>query len=104
MAQLVKKPPAIQETWVRSLSLEDPLEKGKATDSSILAEFHGLYIAWGRKELGTTDFTSLPGSCSHLACCSLQPCPGREETADNSFLENSTLTAGEGAGGTQRGS
>ena len=34
---LVKKPPAIRETWVRSLGWEDPLEKGKATHSSILA-------------------------------------------------------------------
>ena len=37
MAQLVKNPLAMQETWVRSLSWEDPLEKGKATHSSILA-------------------------------------------------------------------
>ena len=37
MSQLVKSPPAMQETWVRSLGLEDPLEKGKATRSSILA-------------------------------------------------------------------
>ena len=37
VAQLVKNLPAMQETWVRSLSQEDPLEKGKATHSSILA-------------------------------------------------------------------
>ena len=37
MAQLVKNLPAIWETWVRSLGWEDPLEKGKATHSSILA-------------------------------------------------------------------
>ena len=37
VAQLVKNPPAVWETWVRSLSWEDPLEKGKATHSSILA-------------------------------------------------------------------
>ena len=37
VAQLVKNPPAMQETRVRSLSWEDPLEKGKATHSSILA-------------------------------------------------------------------
>ena len=36
-AQLVKNPPAIQETWVRSLGWEDPLEEGMATRSSILA-------------------------------------------------------------------
>ena len=33
VAQLVKKPPAMQETWVRSLGWEDPLEKGRATQS-----------------------------------------------------------------------
>ena len=37
VAQTVKNPPAIQETWLRSLGWEDPLEKGKATHSSILA-------------------------------------------------------------------
>ena len=36
VAQLVKNPPAMQETWVRSLVWEDPLKKGKATHSSIL--------------------------------------------------------------------
>ena len=36
MAQLVKNPPAMWETWVRSLDWEVPLEKGKATHSSIL--------------------------------------------------------------------
>ena len=37
VAQLVKNLLAMQETWARSLSWEDPLEKGKATHSSILA-------------------------------------------------------------------
>ena len=45
MAQQVKNPPAMQETqetWFQSLSLEDPLEKGMATQSNILpGEFHG---------------------------------------------------------------
>ena len=36
VAQTVKNPPAMQETQVRSLSQEDPLEKGMATHSSIL--------------------------------------------------------------------
>ena len=36
-AQLVKNPPAMQDTWVRFLGWEDPLEKEMATDSSILA-------------------------------------------------------------------
>ena len=37
VAQTVKNPPAMWETWVRSLGWEDPLEKGTATHSSILA-------------------------------------------------------------------
>ena len=36
VAQTVKNPPAIRETWVRSLGWEDPLEEGMATHSSIL--------------------------------------------------------------------
>ena len=57
MAQLVKNPPAMQETWVRSLGWEDPLEKGKATYSSILA----WRIPWtmGCKESDTTEQLSL---------------------------------------------
>ena len=37
VAQLIKNPPAMWETWVQSLGWEDSLEKGKATHSSILA-------------------------------------------------------------------
>ena len=37
VVQLVKNPPAMQETWVRSLGWEDALEKGKATHARILA-------------------------------------------------------------------
>ena len=37
MAQMVKNMPAMQKTWVQSLGLEDPLEKGMATHSSIFA-------------------------------------------------------------------
>ena len=37
VAQLVKNPPAMRETWVRSLGFADRLEKGTATHSSILA-------------------------------------------------------------------
>ena len=37
MAQMLKNPPAMWETWVWSLSWEDPLEEGMATPSSILA-------------------------------------------------------------------
>ena len=37
VAQIVKNLPAMQETWIRSLGQEDPLEKGTAIYSSILA-------------------------------------------------------------------
>ena len=38
VAQLVKNPPAMQETWVQSLGWDDPLEEVMATHFSILAE------------------------------------------------------------------
>ena len=60
VAQLVKSLPAVQETWVQSPGQEDPLEKGMATYSSILAWriFHGQrslmgYSLWGHKESNT---------------------------------------------------
>ena len=59
VAQMIKNLPAMQETWVRSLGQEDPLEKEMATHSSILAwriswteEPGGLQAPspWGHKE------------------------------------------------------
>ena len=56
MGQMVKNPPTIQETRVQSLGWEDPLEKGMATHSSILAwKIHvqgnlAGYSSWSRKE------------------------------------------------------
>ena len=61
MAQVVKNPPAMWETWVQSLHWEDPLEEGMATHSSILAwkipwteELGGLQ-SMGSQELDTTE-------------------------------------------------
>ena len=48
MVQIVKNLPAVQQTWVRSLSQEDPLEKGMATHSSMLA----WEIPWTEKPGG----------------------------------------------------
>ena len=66
VGQLVKNPPAVQEIWVRSLGPEDPLEKGMATHSSILAwripwteELGGLHSPWGCKEPDMTEWLSL---------------------------------------------
>ena len=39
MAHLVKNLPAVQETWAQSLGWKDPLEKGMATQSSILVQW-----------------------------------------------------------------
>ena len=59
---MVKNPPAMQETWVRSLVQEDPLEKEMATHCSILAwrEFPGQrslagYSPWGCRESDTME-------------------------------------------------
>ena len=54
VAPMVKKLPAVQETQVQSLGWEDPLEKGMAEHSSLLAwripwtEEPGGYSPWGR--------------------------------------------------------
>ena len=67
VAQMVKNPPVMQETWVRPLGWEDPLEKEMAAHSSILAwkipwtsEPGGLLSMgsqspWGCKESDTTE-------------------------------------------------
>ena len=57
VAQLVKNPPAMWETWVQSLGWEDPLEKGMAIHSSI--------VAWeitSTEEPGGLQFTGLQKS------------------------------------------
>ena len=53
VAQLVKNLPPMQETWVRSLGWEDPLEKGKATHTSILAwRIPGTIQSMGSQRVG----------------------------------------------------
>ena len=58
VAQMVKNLPVIQETWVRFLGWEDPLEKGMATHSSILTwripwtEEHGSLQSMGSQRVG----------------------------------------------------
>ena len=66
VAQTVKNPPAMRETCVQSLDWEDPLEKGMATHSNILAwripqteEPGRLYNACCRNESDTTEQLSL---------------------------------------------
>ena len=70
VAQMVKNLPSLQETWVQSLGWEDPLEKGMATHSSILA----WRIPW----------TEEPGGLQSMVSQKVRP-----EWAINTFKENS---------------
>jgi len=56
VAQLVKNSTAIRETWIQSLGWEIPWRREKlVTQVFWPGEFHGLYSAWGCKELDTTE-------------------------------------------------
>ena len=79
VAQPVKNLSAMEETWVQFLGQEDPLEKGLATHSSILAcksheqrSLAGCSL-WGRKESGTTEATqharTLRAARAQGSCC-----------------------------------
>ena len=68
---MVRNLPAMQETRVQSLGQEDPLEKGMATYSSVLAwripwsEEPGGRKSMGHKELDTTEYLTLSLHCLH---------------------------------------
>ena len=67
---MVNNPSTVWETWVQSLSWEDPLEKGKATHSSIWpGEFHGLYRPQGCKVLDKTERLFLYERSLKLCTC-----------------------------------
>ena len=70
VARTVKDPSALQETWVRSLGWEEPLEKGMTTHSSILTwripwtdEPGRSYSPWVRKELDTMTWCLFNHRC-----------------------------------------
>ena len=69
MVQTVKNLPAVQETWVQSLGQEDPLEKGMATHSSILA----WRIPW-TEEPGGLQSMGFPGKRTGVGCHFLLHC------------------------------
>ena len=84
-----KRLPAIQETWVRSLGWEDPLEKEMATHSSILAwkipwnEEPGGYSPWCRKESDRTEqLHSLTCLWASLVAQMVKNLPAMQETWD----------------------
>ena len=65
VALLVKNPPAMQDTWVRSLGWEEPLEKGKATTAVFWPE--KIPCLWGHKESDSPEWLSLH---LYVTCCS----------------------------------
>ena len=83
MAQLVKNPPSVRETWIQSLGWEDTLEKGLATHSSILAwKISWTVYPWGFKESDTTEQLSLsPQFMEKLS--SMKPMPVTEKIGDH---------------------
>ena len=107
VAQLVKNPPAMLETWVRFLGWEDSLEKGKSTHSRTVfwpGEFQGLYGTWGCQELDTTEQLSIqqqsiPGG---LVVKKISPCQcgrhgfpslGLEDTLEKEMATHSSIFA-----------
>ena len=99
IAQLVKNPPAMQETWVWSLGGEDPL--GEGTPVFWPGEFHGLYSPWGSKESDMTEQLSLSLSIHLLGF------PGgsvgknllpMQEIGDSDSIPGSGRSLGEGNG------
>ena len=87
VAQMVRNPPAMQETWVWSLVWEDPLEKGMATCSSILAwiipwtEDPGGLQSMGCKDPDVTEWLT-------LFCFCFLPDPGGEVLRKDFGLPN----------------
>ena len=85
VAQMVKNPPAMLETWIWSLGWEDPLEEGTATHSSILAwkirqRSLADYNPLGRTESDTTEATYHAHACTHLkAPCKAKKTISRKE-------------------------
>ena len=74
VAQTVKNLPVMQKTWIWSLGWKDPLEKGMATHSNILAwKFpwteESVYSPWGSKKLDMTEWLTLSLSCMSTNDC-----------------------------------
>ena len=98
VTQLVKNLPAMQETRVRSLGWEDPLEKGKATHSSILAWRipRTVYSPWGRKESDTSERLAL--THLNLKFCLLRFCLQIQSHSEVLGSEGFNESIGQGLG------
>ena len=71
---MVKNLSAVQETWVQSLGQEDPLEKGMATHSSILAQriLQTKESSLGSQRIGHDRVTFMGSRAPGLSTCALQ--------------------------------
>ena len=90
VAQPVKNPLAVRETWLQSLGWEDPLEKGKATHSSILAWRIPWISPWGHKESDTTVWLSL----HHIQCAFLDPMQNMKRNRGSQTVQPPPPTGG----------
>ena len=89
VAQLLKNPPAMWETWVWSLGWEDPLEKVTATHSSVLAWKIPWTVQsgpWGHKESDTTEQFSHGTSTFETGISKCNPFGNHHYTSVHFFL------------------
>ena len=95
-AQVVKNPPAIQKTWVRSLSWEDPMEEGMAAHSSTLA-WSGQrslagYSSWSRRVGHNRATNHTSGSPCHLSISHTSVGHIYHQAGQNTFRDSPNLT------------
>ena len=86
---MIKNLPAMQETWVRSLGLEDPQEKGMATHSSILA----WRISWTEEPDGLQSMGSLSIGKRILHVQGQRRSPNKTVGGVKSHLESNPIPA-----------
>ena len=92
MAQLVENPHAMRVTWVQSLGWEDPLEKGTATHSSILA-----WRVHGSQRVGLSDFQR-EARASQVALVVKNPPANAGDIGDEGSIPAWGRSPGEGNG------
>ena len=95
-AQVVKNPPAIQKTWVRSLSWEDPMEESMAAHSSTLA-WSGQrslagYSSWSRRVGHNRATNHTSGSPCHLSISHTSVGHIYHQAGQNTFRDSLNLT------------
>ena len=90
MAQRLKRLPAMQDTWVRSLGREDPLDKGKATHLSILA----WRIPWTVQPTGSRESDTNEQLSLSLLSPTVKNVPAMQETWVRSLGQEDALEKG----------